>query len=220
MAVGEVRNPAPGSGPEAVVQATLFVRGQDVHDAVRDIVRFGKVQRPMLGVVMDRDTNRIDQLLPNGPAERAGLIEGDRVVGVAGTPTGSLADVTRHLLRRSIGELLVIDVERDGQSLERVVRLAAMDLPDLPTVEPFPGAELQLSADVDEHGGRTVTFLDVKVGSSLHAAGVRTGDRLISVDGRDAMRFLARHRIRPSDAFPHVMTIERGDERHVILLGR
>jgi serine protease Do len=221
MAVGEVRRRADtADGEPRVSQATLFVRGDDIHGAVRDIIRYGKIQRPMLGVVMDRDTNRIDQLLPGGPAARAGLREGDCVVGIAGTEVGSLADVTRHLLRRAVGETVLLDIERDGESVERVVELAAMDLPALPRLPPFPGASLQLSAEADAHGGRDVSFTDVRVGSSLHAAGVRAGDRLISVDGRDAMRFLARHRIHAADALPHVMSIERGDERHVIVLGR
>ena len=218
MAVGEVRQPTDRDG--SVSQATLFVRGDDIHSAVRDIIRFGKVQRPMLGVVMDRDTNRIDQLLPGGPAAAAGLQEGDRVVRIAGARVESLADMTRYLLRRAVGETIRLDVDRDGETVERVVQLAPVDLPELPTVAPLPGTELELAAEADDQGGRTVTFTDVRVGSPLHAAGVRAGDRLISVDGREVLRFLARHRIHPADALPHMLTIERGDERHVIVLGR
>lgn len=220
MAVGEVRRPVADDDRAAVTQATLFVRGDDIHQAVKDIVRYGKVQRPMLGVVMDRDTNRIDQLLPGGPAEAAGLREGDSVVSIAGAPVASLSDVTRALLRRRVGETIRLDIERDGTAEARVVRLASLDLPELPEVAPLPGAELQIAAEPDVHGDRSVTITDVRVGSTLHASGVRAGDRLVTVDGRDALRFLARHRISPADALPHILTIERGDARHVIVLGR
>ncbi len=220
MAVGEVRRPAtPGDDTSPVTLATLFVRGDDIHRAVRDIVRTGRVNRPMLGIVLDRDTNRIDQLVPGGPAERAGLIEGDHVLAIAGARVDSLTDITRALLRRRIGEPVTLAVDHHGAKVQRLVHLSSMALPPLPSVAPFPGAELRLSAEVGPDGDRTVTFVSVRPNSTLYTAGVRAGDRLMTVDGRSALRFLARHRIHPADARPQTLTIERSDEHHVIPLG-
>ena len=200
--------------------STLFIRGADVHAAVEQIVRFGRVRRPLLGVVMDDSTNRIDQLLPGGPAQLAGLAEGDQVVGIGGTRVESLADVTRVLLRRAIGETVVVDIQRGESRLKRPVKLADLVMPPLPQVAPLQGAELQVARDPGGPGQWTVTITDLVAGSPWQLAGARVGDRLTRVDGRDALRFLQRHRIRPADASPRMVEIERAATRHELTLGK
>ncbi len=228
VAVGEVRRSTPSRAaspvepraPTAVTLATLFVRGEDVHQAVQDIVRFGRVRRPLLGVILDGDSTLVDQLLPNGPAEIAGLREGDRLIGVDGEPVSSLADVTRALLRRNAGDVVPVELERDGATMVRPVRLSDVAAPALPAVPPLPGTMLEIDGDPDESGERGVSISSVVSGSSLHAAGLRAGDRLIRVDDRSALRFLARHRIRPAGTAPRVLEIERNGRPYRITLGR
>lgn len=197
--------------------ATLFVQGEDVFHAARDIVRYGKVRRPMLGVVLERETNRIDQLLPGGPAERAGLAEGDRVVGLAGQRVGDLVDVTRTLLRSRPGDRVEVALERDGQRVLRQVTLSEHGLPPLPDTAPLPGAMLELIVPPVGADGRQperqVVFLSVTPGTALHFAGVLPGDELVDVDGLAPVRFLARHRIRPATNPPRRIEIERDGQR-------
>jgi len=224
IAVREVRHRAgtPTGTPNDTgpfTPSTLFIRGVDVHAAVDQIVRFGRVRRPLLGIVMDEDTNRIDQLLPGGPAHLAGLAEGDNVVGIEGSPVSSLADVTRALLRRAVGETVVVDIERGEEQIQRPVQLADLTLPPVPRVAPMPGAELRVTPNSKADGRWTVTITDIIEGSSLHTAGAVVGDQIVRVDGRDALRFLQRHRIRPEDAFPRTLEIERDGKRHVLTLG-
>ncbi len=234
MAVREVRHRAArsnddgttGTGSErrprervSAAPSTLFIRGADVHAAVEQIVRFGRVRRPLLGVVMDDSTNRIDQLLPGGPAQLAGLAEGDQVIGIGGTRVESLADVTRVLLRRAIGETVVVDIQRGESRLKRPVKLADLVMPPLPKVAPLQGAELQVARDPGVPGQWTVTITDLVAGSPWQLAGARVGDRLTRVDGRDALRFLQRHRIRPANASPRMVEIERAATRHELTLG-
>ncbi len=214
MAVADV---APSDAGDDVPGAgTLFVRGGDVAHAVSDIVRYGRVRRPLLGVVMDGDTNRIDQLLPQGPAKAAGLEEGDRVVGVAGSAISSLADLTRALLRRTAGDAVEVDVVRGDAMLRRSVVLTDAALPCAPTVAPLPGATLEVAAEAGPDGERPVTVRDVVPNSTLHAAGLRDGDQLLRVDGRSALRFLARFAIDPAASLPHALEIERDGARFTI----
>jgi len=220
MAVREVRHRADdGRDTPPMAPSTLFIRGIDVHAAVDQIVRFGRVRRALLGVFMEDDTNRIDQLVPGGAAHLAGLVEGDTVVRIEGAAVTSRADVTRALLRKAIGDTVVVELRRGDARIERPVELSDPILPPVPRVAPMPGAELQVAHVPDTDGQWTVTIMSVVEGSSLHRAGARGGDRLIRVDGRDALRFLQRHRIRPADAFPRKIEIEREGTRHSLTFG-
>ncbi len=57
------------------------------------------------------------QLLPNSPAERAGLRPGDRIVAVDGEPVRQFYDLIR-LISPHPGERLTLTVERDGAEVQ------------------------------------------------------------------------------------------------------
>ncbi len=213
MAVQEV---VPRTGGTQTGEAsTLFVQGVDLQQAVADIVRHGSVQRPMLGVVLAGQGNRIDQLLPGSPAELAGLEEGDQIIGVDDAPVSALPDLTRALLRKDVGDSIRLRVRRGDRDLAPLVELSAFSLPPVPTTAPLPGAmlELTLTALASPLDEREVRVSQVVEHSTLHQLGLRAGDRLLRVDGHSAARFLARHRIRPGDTRPRVLEIERDGGR-------
>jgi len=80
--------------------------------------------RPFLGVglksVRDRGGARIDSVEENSAAERAGLREGDVVVGYNGETIETPWDLTRAVLKSEPGELVDIEIERNGD--RQVVR--------------------------------------------------------------------------------------------------
>ena len=102
MAVGSLvaKNETSPGVRTRLPSATLFVRGDDIADAARQIAATGYVERPMIGAMMQGETNRIDVPLPGSPAEAAGLAEGDAVIGVGPLAVASFGDLTRALLRR------------------------------------------------------------------------------------------------------------------------
>ncbi len=63
----------------------------------------------------------IGNVIANSPAEMAGLQSGDRIVGYGGERVYSMNDISRLTLAGTAGETIVVDVERDGQTLQLYV---------------------------------------------------------------------------------------------------
>jgi C-terminal processing protease CtpA/Prc len=57
-------------------------------------------------------------VIPNGPADLAGIQKGDQVTAVNGTPLNGSFDARRDQLRGEVGSEAQLTVLRDGQSLE------------------------------------------------------------------------------------------------------
>jgi S1-C subfamily serine protease len=72
---------------------------------------------PWLGVMVthDRDGARILQVLPNSPAEEAGLRPGDRITAVDGEPVDDRHPLPDALRRHRPGETVHLTVIRDGE---------------------------------------------------------------------------------------------------------
>ena len=64
-------------------------------------------------------------VVPDGPADQAGLARGDLVLSVDGVPVSSLAELYRALWRRGPGDPLSFRILRDGGL--RVVEVTAGD---------------------------------------------------------------------------------------------
>ena len=62
---------------------------------------------------------QVTDVLPGGPAQKAGLAPGDVVVGVNGVPVKSNIEMTREVAKAQAGDVIHLDVFRDGK--ERTV---------------------------------------------------------------------------------------------------
>jgi S1-C subfamily serine protease len=69
----------------------------------------------------------VARIVPGGPAERAGLHEGDRLVAFDGAVLGTKEDLRQALARRRAGSRVTLTVEREGRTLELTLELAAED---------------------------------------------------------------------------------------------
>jgi S1-C subfamily serine protease len=108
---------------------------ETVKRVVPELVRFGKIQRPGLGVFILREDLAerwgiegavIARVSPGGAAAKAGLkgirelpgggLEvGDVILGADGQPVRNLSDLSRVLDRRRVGDRITLEVERDGR---------------------------------------------------------------------------------------------------------
>ncbi|GBD11061.1 Putative serine protease HtrA [bacterium HR23] len=102
-----------------------------------ELIREGRVRRAWLGIAVqtvalapeviarwgipERTAVRIVQVVPDGPAYRAGLEPGDVIVGMGDAPIASVDAVHRLLTRDAIGKRLPMAILREGELFRVVV---------------------------------------------------------------------------------------------------
>ena len=110
--------------------------------AARDIIEYGYVRRPMIGVVvapvleaqaelygLDRIAGAIvTEVTPGGPAADAGIRPEDVIIAVDGEPVNDQVELTTRLARRQPGERVALTAIRDGETVRIPVRLGEFDL--------------------------------------------------------------------------------------------
>jgi S1-C subfamily serine protease len=92
-------------------------------DHKQDLLRFGRVRgrghRAWVGIYAESTTAgvMVSGLVPDGPAARAGVREGDVIVAVNSTEVATREDVYRHLWRQSAGAVVRLAVFRERERL-------------------------------------------------------------------------------------------------------
>ncbi len=123
---------------------------------------------------------RVGTVVPEGPADRAGLQPGDTIVSLDDTPVHSFADLQNHIEARP-GREVAVTVRRGDETVDLTVipRSVRSDDPVEPDktlgrigVMPYHRAPV---VDVAEH-------------SAAWAAGLRAGTRVLAVNGQKVNR--------------------------------
>jgi serine protease Do len=176
------------------------------------ILTHGEVRRPWIGVSFQELTpelasafslgNRarggalIADVVPDGPAARAGLQPGDVVVSVDGQPVEEGRDLLRAVLQREVGARVQLQVVREGQrvpvALVTTARpgegRSAPTPPRAPPVRRSPTDGLSLApltpTQRSQLGAAGALVTDVAPGSEADRAGLRRGDVIVEADGQ------------------------------------
>jgi len=172
-------------GGHAVVRPWLGARTQPV---TAEIARSLGMAAPVGALVAD--------IWPGGPAQRAGLRQGDVVVSVDGQPLTDGAGLTYAISAHRPGDTIRLGVRRGGA--EQTLNLRAEPAPATPAKDertitgrnPFDGATVvnlspAVAEDlgVDPFAARGVMISGIGRGFALNA-GLRPGDVIRSVNGR------------------------------------
>jgi S1-C subfamily serine protease len=96
-----------------------------VEQIADQLIANGKVEHPYLGVQITDDESGvlIAEVVPGGPADEAGLRQGDVVTGVAGSEIDSADELQQAVAERKPGDSLELTVERDGETRTVTVEL-------------------------------------------------------------------------------------------------
>lgn len=134
---------------------------------------------------------RIGWVVPGLPADRAGIRQGDVILTVDGRGVRNWDDAQQEILMLS-QKPYRIEVQRDGQ------RLACTVTPEPATLLKQPVGEIGVAAAIP------VVIGAVADPSPALAAGLKPGDRILSLDGREVTYF---------DEFQRAMALGQGEPR-------
>jgi regulator of sigma E protease len=139
-----------------------------------------------IGVHVPDQPNRIGAVAPASLADSLGVKTGDRIVAVAGTPTGSLMAVQHELgLYMKRNQPLALTLDRDGSRVDiQVPASRVADTSRNPSASAasryfFSGLEFPIPAEVGE----------VVLGTPAYKAGMMVGDKIVAVDGQPVSSF-------------------------------
>ncbi len=148
-----------------LTRAFIIAAGPTMNFLLAMLIYTGLVAYMGVGVMT---TRQVGGVIDGTPAREAGLAEGDLIVSVDGVKVDTW-DNMLDLLDTRLGTVTGMVVERDGRPL-------AITL-DLSSAEGL--------YDIGLYDYRPAVVGDVKLGGPAAGAGLKTGDRIIRVDGEE-----------------------------------
>jgi len=106
--------------------------------AYNDVIRIGRVTRGSIGVSLDRSAQPevtlkalgiehgaiVENVTKGGPAEKGGLLGGDIIIALNGSPVKDGDDLISHVADTPVGGQAVLSIDRDGKPMSLKVTIA------------------------------------------------------------------------------------------------
>ncbi|MBK1869972.1 Do family serine endopeptidase [Aestuariivirga sp. YIM B02566] len=219
---------SPSGGSVGIGFAIPAATAQDVIASLKDN---GKVTRGWLGVQIQPVTDDIAEGLnltdkkgalvadvtDKSPALAAGIKTGDTIIKVGADEISDPRDLAKKVARYSPGKSVDVTIVRNGKSMVVPVELGKMpgekqELASAETASPERGlAELGVRLAPAEDGAG-VKVIDVKPGSAAEDRGIRAGDVILEVAGKEVHE--------PSDVKAALQAAAKSSSKQVVMLIR
>jgi serine protease Do len=200
-------------------------------------LRQGRVRRAFLGVIFQdvtpalmtklgldsRDGALVSDVIPDGPASKAGIQRGDVITGLDGKPVKHSRELPLMVAAKPIGHTVMLEVMRQGRKLS--LQAVTEEMADEKNAAPEPqidigptlGLALQtLTSQIARSYGleRTQGLLVVQVvpGSPAADAGLQPGDIIVEADQVPVADLAALRRVLEKEGSEGIllMLVDRG----------
>ena len=175
-------------------------------EVVRQLVEHGEVRRGRLGLTMQDVTPPLSEALalpvdygalvtavePSSPAESVGIVAGDVIAALNGSPVKSSTDLRNQIGVMRIGQEVALDVVHEGDTRSvraRLGELAAQPRDHRVPIETLAGAEFsdigsRASSQPSRAGATGAYVTDVEHGSPAWRRGLHVNDIVVGVNRR------------------------------------
>lgn len=166
--------------------------GDNVLVAIIDCEDIGKGPKPFdafLGIVgndvkqSEKSLPTVVQLLPDSPAEKAGVQKGDVLTKVQGKQLATVEELLAVLREKKIGQKLAFSVVRNSKPLDFEVRLA----PRPGSNQQMPTVWMGVTGKMNDDG--KPVLLTVSKGSPAEKASLKVGDVVVKVNDKNATTY-------------------------------
>ena len=143
------------------------------------------IMAALLGSATQGPASVVGWVAGGSPADTAGILPGDEITAINGEPV-RFFDQVRDAVMEAGGGTLQMTLLRDGKELTVEVHPQAFSHAD-----PLSKKRKQQGARIGLMSARYASYVDVQAESAAAAAGLRTFDEVLSVNGKPTRSYLA-----------------------------
>lgn len=212
---------------------------------IPQLVEKGKVTRGYLGVNIQsitpelasalklKDTKGVlvADVVSGGPAEKAGIKQGDIIVAYEGKTLQDSHELPAMVAATPVGKEVALSVVSDGREHTVNAKIAAMDAEELASNEPAKptqgkwGLQLQdvnpqLAQQLGLKSDHGAVVVDVKSGSPADEAGLRQGDVILEVNRNPvkSVKEVKEQVSKAGDKDTLLLLVQSGQGKHYVVL--